>query len=111
MSTVNVTWPYFSQLSTKSVVQHFDDEVFDTSPTSHIYKFITAIIGDSGAGDLIKQSLIARANKDIETTWFEDLDVLFSNILGFQRLPEEEYELSPSNDILTEDQLNMIMIS
>ena len=110
MAASNVTWPYFSKLSTKSVIKHFDDDVFNTSPSSHLYRLITALIGDSGAGDLVKQSLIARANKDIETTWFEDLDTLFSNILGFQRLPEEDYDFSPSNDILTENQINEAMI-
>lgn len=106
----NVTWPYLSPLSTKSVVQHFDEDVFNVSPTSHLYRFITALIGENGAGDLVRQSLIARANQDIQTMWFEDLDVLFSNILGFQRLPEEVYDFTPSKDILTIDKLFEVMV-
>lgn len=109
MST-NVTWPYFSPLSTKEVVKHFDEDVFNVSPTSHLYRFITALIGENGAGDLVRQSLIARANQDIETTWFEDLDKLFSDVLGFQRMPEEIYDLSPSKDILTFDEILEVMI-
>lgn len=98
-------WPYFSRLETRALAQHFDEDVFDMSPSSHLYHLLEALSGEAGAADVVKQSLIARANESIETTWFRDLDDLFGDMLGLPRMPEESYDIDPENDLLTEQEM------
>ena len=76
MGTDAIAWPSIGLASTSSLMAHFDEDVYDVSQTGHLYKFVSALTGGSGAGDLVKQSLIARSLQDIETTWFRDLDAL-----------------------------------
>lgn len=108
--SVEAPWPYISNVSMKSLLQHFDEEVYDLSPRTHLYKLIYALAGETGAGDVLKQSLISRANQDIETTWFKDIDRLFSDILDLPRLPEESYDIDPQKDVLTQEELDEIMV-
>lgn len=109
MGTDAIAWPSIGLASTSSLMAHFDEDVYDVSQTGHLYKFVSALTGGSGAGDLVKQSLIARSLQDIETTWFRDLDALFSTSMGIPRLQEEAYEYN-SSDVLTADMLNEMMV-
>lgn len=99
-----VVFPYISKLETKAIGQHFDGDVFDMSPTSHLWHLLEALTGSAGAGDVVEQTLIARAQESIETTWFRDLDKLFGSALGLPRMAEESYNLNPENDLLTEEE-------
>src|SRR6266542_2507096 len=64
-------------------------ENYNTSPTSHLYRFLVALCGDAGAGSLKRGMLYAKLQSSIEATQFSDLDRLYGNILGLQRLPNE----------------------
>src|SRR5258708_26972208 len=69
------------------------------SPNSHIYKFVDALCGDSGAGDLKKQLMVARLSNSLDNIQFNDLDRLFQNVLAF-RSEEHTSELQSPDHLV-----------
>jgi len=91
--------PIPEPLSPPEILTHhlrrFDPEIYNTSPDSHLYKLISALIGDAGAGLLAKQTSYARFQSRLESTHFSDLDKFFGSVLGLPRLSEERYSINP----------------
>ena len=63
-----IAWPSIGLASTSSLMAHFDEDVYDVSQTGHLYKFVSALTGGSGAGDLVgaeKGKSAASAKRDL----------------------------------------------
>ena len=99
-------------------LKRFDEDIYNTSVDSHLYKFLSALCGDAGAGLLTKQVSYARFQDRLESTHFTDLDRLFGNVLGLPRLTEETYNansvdnapLDPRSQTLTSEQWSEVFI-
>lgn len=107
---VVVPWPYLPPKSTESLMMHFDDSVYRVDALSHLYRFVEALTGDSGAGDVQKKNLLERLRYTADGTNFTDLDVLFGRLLGVRRLLHEAYDYNPATDMLTSDQWDEVTI-
>lgn len=99
-------------------LKRFDEDIYNTNVDSHLYKFLSALCGDAGAGLLTKQISYARFQDRLESTHFTDLDRLFGNVLGLPRLTEESYlsnsvdnaPLDPRSQALTSGQWDEVFI-
>lgn len=105
-----VPWPYLPPKSTESLMMHFDESVYRVDSMSHLYRFVEALTGDSGAGDVQKKTLIDRLRYTADGTNFTDLDVLFGRLLGVRRLLHEAYDYNPTTDMLTSDQWDEVTV-
>lgn len=104
------SFPLFPPKSTEHRLLHFDDTVFNTDPSSTIYKLIDAFCGDAGAASLKKESFMTRLDAALETMSFSDLDFVFGNIAFLVRSPYESYPYNPMQDMLTSDQWDEIRV-
>lgn len=85
-------------------MRHFTTGVYRTDPSTYLYKLIDALCGDSGAGSLKKELLVARMQSNLDATYFSDLDNIFGNIAGLTRYASETYNYDPANQLLTSAQ-------
>lgn len=115
--------PLTTQDIFKQKLKRFDEDIYNTTVDSHLYKFLSVLCGDSGAGLINKQISYARFQDRLESTHFSDLDRLFGNVLGLPRLSEERYSqnvvdstsalsisLDPRGQALTADQWEEVFI-
>jgi hypothetical protein len=84
-------------------LDHFPEEIYDLSESSHLVRFLKALIGDAGAGQLRKRQLIARLQATLTSTYFYDLDRFYGALFGAQRgisgaLPMDPYEGTATSD-------------
>jgi hypothetical protein len=104
------TFPLLPTKDTQQRMANFPGSVFQVNESSTLYKYIDAIVGDSGAGALKKELLIARLNQKIDTTYFNDLDRIFGNLGRITRIVSESYSINPSTDLLTTAEWDEIKI-
>jgi hypothetical protein len=78
-----------------SQFSHFPDNLYDLSSTSHLYRFLMAILGDSGVGQLTKRYQLSLLQADIAGTHFFDLDRFYGALFGFRRLSSEQLKSDP----------------
>lgn len=95
------------------IMDRFPEEVYNKSRDSHLYKFMEALCGDSGAGILKKQSYMARLKNEGALLTFKDLDTFYTQHFVFPRLPDERYEqiadeIDTETDILTKQEWDSI---
>jgi hypothetical protein len=103
-----VVEPMDGPLFIEQLMLRFPEEVYARSRDSHLYKFLTALAGDSGAGILKKQSLLARLQYESAALAFQNLDNLYSPLVGFDRLPQEKYFIDPTSSTLTQEEWDAI---
>lgn len=101
--------PLIPQKSHEFRMRHFDGDVFDTSESSHLFKFIAAMCGDAGAGGLKKDVFKKRLSTLISSITFRDLDKLFDGGFGIPRFADETYRYDTDYDLLTSDEWDEIM--
>lgn len=68
-------------------LKNFPSNVYDTASTSLLTHFMTALMGNSGAGQVRKRQLVARLQQAITSTRFYDLDSFYGALFGAQRGP------------------------
>lgn len=85
-------------------------EHYDMSNSSYLYRFLLAVCGETGAGQLKKELLYPRLQSALESTHFSDLDRLYGNPIGLPRIDEEVYSIDPKNEALTQAQWQDVRI-
>lgn len=80
----------------------FPESVYNLTESSFVYKFLLALLGDSGVGGMKKALLYPRLQYILSSTYFNDLDRLFTDQLGFPRLKDEIYTIDPTDTALTQ---------
>jgi hypothetical protein len=73
----------------------FDPEQFDLSESSHLMRFMTAVLGGAGIGGLRRQQIIANMSSMLSGTHFIELDGFWGKLFSLPRAPEEQL---PTND-------------
>jgi hypothetical protein len=89
------------------LIQRFPEAIYSRSRETHLYRFLTAIAGDAGAGQLKKQSVYARMKSEGTLLSFEDLDGSYKTF-GFARLPNEIYSINAKESHLTTEEWDAI---
>lgn len=82
---------------------------YNLSNESHLFRYLVALCGDAGAGQLKKEMLLPRLQQQLEGTHFQNLDRLYGNPLALPRLNEEIYTYNPEGDILTRIQWDEVL--
>lgn len=103
-----VVEPLDGPLFIEHLIQRFPEEVYTHSRDSHLFRLLTALAGDSGAGILKKKSLLARLQYESAALGFQNLDNLYSPLIGFERLPGEKYLIDPRTSTLTQEEWDAI---
>lgn len=81
--------------STQSRMDHFPDDLYDLRDESHLVRFVSALLGDSGAGQLRKRFLLSRIHTVLDSAAFFDLDGFYGAIFGNGRRPDEDLGINP----------------
>jgi len=89
------------------LMERFPETVYNRGRETHLYRFLTALAGDAGAGQLKKQSLFARMKYEGNLLSFEDLDGSYKTF-GFSRLPNETYAINAKESSLTTEEWDAI---
>jgi len=97
-------FPLIVPRSTERRVEHFDEAVYTGTPSTVLYHFVDALCGTTGAGALVNEIFLARANQALDTIYFNELDFIFGRIHFLSRSPAESYRYNPMVDVLTAQQ-------
>jgi hypothetical protein len=84
-------------------LKRFGDH-YNLSNDSHLFRFLVALCGDTGAGSLKRELLLPRLQAQLESTHFLNLDRIYGSALLLPRLDAELYAYNPENDILQQQQ-------
>jgi hypothetical protein len=98
--TRTVVEPIDGPASLESIMDRFPESVYNRSRDTRLYKFLTAVTGDAGAGWLKKKTLNARLKTEGPLLVFRDADSLYSTAFRFERLKREIYNYDPSSSAL-----------
>lgn len=88
---------------------HFHESLYDLGESSHILRFMKALLGDAGAGQLRKRSLVVRLQNTLAGTHFYDLDRFYGSIFGAGRKVPEFLPLDPMESTATPDEWDDMM--
>lgn len=103
----NVATPIVEPLAAQEIfgnkLGRFGDH-YNTSPNSHLYRYLVALCGEAGAGSLKKELLLPRLYQSLQSTQYLNLDRLYGDTLALPRLSSEVYSLDPENQTLTATQ-------
>jgi hypothetical protein len=78
---------------------NFPPSVYDTTPASLLSHFMTALLGNSGAGQLRKRQMVARLQQALTSTRFYDLDSFYGALFGAQRGPSGALPVNPATGL------------
>jgi len=90
--------------STFERLAHFHESLYDLGDSSHLLRLMKALLGDAGAGQLRKRSLVVRLQNTISGTHFYDLDRFYGAIFGAARKIPEFLPLDPMESTATPDE-------
>jgi hypothetical protein len=95
-------------LVTQDAVRHFPPDLYDMRPESHLMRFLRALLGDSGAGQLQKRNTLVRLASTLAGSHFYDLDGLYGAIFGEGRQRTERLPFDPHTGLATVDEWDEI---
>jgi hypothetical protein len=76
-------------------LKNFPPNVYDLSPGSLLVRFMQAVLGAGGSGQLRKRQMIARLQQAVTSTRFYDLDSFYGALFGAQRGPSGTLPVNP----------------
>ena len=89
-------------------LDHFPEDLYDLRPESHLVRFLGALLGDAGAGQLRKRNLIVRIQQVLDSAAFFDLDGFYGAIFGVERQPSDVLPINPYTENETPDEWDSI---
>lgn len=92
-----------SQTVMSRLQEHFPEDLYSHSSNGLLFKFLTAILGDSGVNQFKKSLLYSRLSNSIFNTHFTDLDKFYGTTFGFNRIEDEIYNIDPFVELVDED--------
>lgn len=97
--------------TTDSSLSHFSSALYDLRPQSHLVKFMRALLGDSGAGQLHKRNLVTRLGSVLSGSRFYELDGLYGSIFSDRRHIDEKLPMDPRDSVATPEEWDAIAAS
>ncbi len=90
-------------LSAYDRLSHFPEDYYDLRPTSHLVRFMKALLGEDGVGSLRKRYLLAQLEQTLNSTHFYDLDRFYGALFGARRGVFGTLPMDPMVDVATPD--------
>jgi hypothetical protein len=109
-TTINVVEPLDGPTSIDDVMDRFPEEVYQQGRDTHLYRFMQALGGDSGAGFIKKQVFSQRLMFEAEFINFQVLDDFYAAQFRFNRLLPETYTFNVAVDALTPTQWDQVQL-
>jgi hypothetical protein len=94
---------------TMQQLQNFPESLYDLRNSSYLVRLMKVLLGDSGAGQLRKRTLVTRLENDLSGANFFDLDRFYGAIFGALRQPSEALPINPMDDTATPDEWDTIL--
>jgi len=76
----------------ENLMDRFPEPIYQQGRDTHLFRFIQALCGESGAGLVAKLSYYARLPQEANLLEFSDLDTLYTSHFDFRRLAFETYD-------------------
>lgn len=89
-------------------LQIFDPDLYDLRNTSHLMRFLNALLGNSGVGQLRKQYTTARMATALTGSHFFDLDRFYGAIFSAPRTSQDLIDIDPTVDTATSGEWDSI---
>src|ERR1700758_4862035 len=105
-----IPFPFLPMASTGKLLEAFDGDIYDTSTSTNLYKYLDALVGSSGVGSLINQMFFTNLGNALQTIYFNELDYIFGNMNFLARTSAESYPYNPGTDMLTADQWSEVRV-
>lgn len=101
--------PLLPPQSSREMLAHFFEDLYDLRPESHLSRLLGVLLGDSGVGQLRKRFTYAHLSHTIRTAHFYDLDRFFADVFGFRRLFAERLPFDPYEHAGTQEEWEEIL--
>lgn len=89
---------------TMKQLRNFPEELYDLRETSVLVRLMKVLLGDAGAGQLRKRTMITRMEAALSGANFFDLDRFYGAIFGALRNQDEVLEINPMDQVATPDE-------
>lgn len=93
---------------TTAQLRNFPEELYDLRENSRLVRLMKVLLGDAGAGQLRKRTLVTRLEAALSGANFFDLDRFYGAVFGVLRNPGERLAISPMDDVATPDEWDAI---
>jgi len=110
-NNVAVIEPLNGPTSVEEVMDRFPEETYQQGRDTHLFRLLTALCGDSGAGLAKKQAYAARLRYEAEFVEFDILSDVYVAQFQFQRLANETYGFDVNVDALTPTQWDQVQLA
>jgi hypothetical protein len=90
-------------------LRHLPGDLYDLRPTSNLVRFVTALLGDAGVGQLRKRYMNSQFQSTLQGSHFYDLDRFYGAIFGFQRRTDEYLGVDPLTDTAPPDTWDQVL--
>jgi len=104
-----VTNMLLPDVPTMQQLRNFPEDLYDLRSSSRLVRLMKVMLGDSGAGQLRKRTMVTRLESALSGANFFDLDRFYGAIFGALRQPSEVLSINPMNDVATPDEWDSIM--
>lgn len=109
--TATATGLLFPDLLLEQRLANFPQQVWNLTPSSLLYRFMSALMGPAGAGQLRSRQQFSRLQSAVAGTHFYDLDAFYGALFGMTRgnaaaLPQNPSTgttFNPYTDLATQD--------
>jgi hypothetical protein len=81
----------------------FPDDLYDLRNSSHLVRFLKALLGEGGVGQLRKRYAMAQFEGSLTGTHFYDLDRFYGALFGARRSVFTQLPLDPTTEVATPD--------
>ena len=105
-----VVEPLDGPTSVDDVMDRFPPEVYQQGRDTHLYRYLSALGGDSGAGLIKNMTFSIRLYLEAEGMFFHALDQFFAGQFNFNRLASETYYFDTSGG-LTPEEWNVVLLA
>ena len=90
-------------LATYDRLAHFPEDLYDLRPESHLVRFLKALLGEGGVGQLRKRYLLCQLEQALDSTHFYDLDRFYGALFGARRGILGSLPVDPMTSVCTPD--------
>jgi len=93
---------------TMQQLRNFPEDLYDLRETSALVRLLKVLLGDAGAGQLRKRTMVTRLESALYGANFFDLDRFYGAIFGALRSQQEVLPINPMDDVATPDEWDSI---
>jgi hypothetical protein len=94
---------------TMQQLRNFPEDLYDLRNSSRLVRLLKVLLGDAGAGQLRKRTMVTRLETALSGANFFDLDRFYGAIFGALRQPSEALTINPMDDTATPDEWDAIL--